>query len=80
MEIVLYILPFGLVRLITFRLAHGLVSATLTQMLRHARRGCVIHRCQNKNPREKLRPRDVNDVMHRKRGLRIFVISEKAVS
>ena len=44
-------------------------------MFTRARGGCVIQRCQNKNPRQKLGLRDVNDVMHRKLG-----IWEKAVS
>ena len=38
----------------------------------HARaKGCVIQRCQNKNPREELGSGDVSDVTHRKRGMRI---------
>ena len=39
-------------------------------MFTRARRGCVIQRCQNKNPRSKLRPGYLGDVTHRKRGLR----------
>ena len=38
----------------------------------HARGGCVIHRCQNKNPRLKGWPVDMNDVIHRKRVLGIL--------
>ena len=34
------------------------------------RRGCVIQRCQNKNPRYELRPGYLGDVTHLKRGLR----------
>ena len=37
------------------------------------RGGCVIHRCQNKNPR------NVNDVMHRKRARRILGDLKKSV-
>ena len=33
-------------------------------------RGCVIQRCQNKNPRLEFGPGYLSDVMHRKRGLR----------
>ena len=32
--------------------------------------GCVIQRCQNKNPREALGPGYLGDVTHRKHGLR----------
>ena len=48
----------------------GKLGATLTLVLTRARRGCVIHRCQNKNPREVLGPGDEDDVVHRKRGLK----------
>ena len=41
----------------------------------HARSGCVIQRCQN--PRSELRPVDVSDVTHRKRGLRIWGFEKK---
>ena len=41
-------------------------------MLTRARGGCVVRRCQNKNPRENGWPVDVNDVMHRKRAQRIL--------
>ena len=44
-------------------------------MLTRAREVCVIHRCQNKNPRLG----DVNDVMHRKRARRIFGDWKKSV-
>ena len=53
---------------------------TWTQVFTHVRRGCVIQRCQNENPRWELRSGDVNDVMHQKRGQRIWGIWEKAVS
>ena len=50
-DFVLYILPLGLVRLRTFRLSTWLsLVQTWTQVLTRARGGCVIHRCQNKNP------------------------------
>ena len=42
-----------------------------------ARAVCVVHRCQNKNPRSKGGPVDVNDVMHRKRARKIWEIFEK---
>ena len=35
-----------------------------------ARRGCVIQRCQNKNPRYELGPGDMGDVTRWKQGLR----------
>ena len=44
-DFALYIFPFGLVRLRTFRLAHGLVSCNMSAGVH------VIQRCQNKNPR-----------------------------
>ena len=53
---------------------------TCAQVLMHAQGGCVVHRCQNKNPREKGWPVDVNDVMHRKRARRILGILKKSVS
>ena len=55
----------------------GSLGATLTQVFTRVWRGCVIHRCQNKNPREELRPEDVSDVMHSKRGLRIWGFEKK---
>ena len=74
-DFVLYILPFSLVSLRTFRLVHGLVRCNM-----RTRRGCVIQRYRNKNPRWKIWPEDVNDVMHRKRARRILGIWEKSVS
>ena len=53
MDFVLYILPFGFVRLRTFCLAHGLVRCNMNAGVHAARRGSVIHRCQNKTPDEK---------------------------
>ena len=50
----------------------GYLGTTLTQVFTRTRRGCVIQRCQNKNPRWKVRPEGVGDIMHRKRGLRIW--------
>ena len=41
-------------------------------MFTRTQRGCVIQRCQNKNPRSKLGPGDVNDITHWKRELRIW--------
>ena len=39
--------------------------------------GCVIQRCQNKNPREELGPGNVSDVTHWKRGLRFWGSEKK---
>ena len=47
------------------------------QVFTHLRRGCVIQRCQNKNTRYELRPGDVSDVTHRKRGQRIWGFEKK---
>ena len=49
-------------------------------MLTRARGGCVVHRCQNKNPRKEGWRVDVNDVMHRKRKRMILGILKKSVS
>ena len=46
-------------------------------MFTRTRRGCVIQRCQNKNPSSELRPGDVSDITHRKRGLRILGFEKK---
>ena len=47
---VLYILPFGLVSLRTFRLVHGLISAWVSwvQEFTRAQGGCDNQRCHNK--------------------------------
>ena len=71
-DFVLYILPFGLVRLRTFRLVHGLVRRRFS---RERREDVSFRDIKIKMPDRG----DVNDVMHRKRGLRIFAIWEKAV-
>ena len=48
-DFVLYIFPFGLVRMRTFRLAHGLVRCNINAGVHtRTRRWCVIQRCQNK--------------------------------
>ena len=53
---VLYILPFGLVRLRTFRLRDGFVRCThWVQEFTHERAGCDNHRCHYKNPRWEMR-------------------------
>ena len=48
-------MSLGLVKLRKFRLS-AWVSKVLTwvQVLTHARGGCVVHRCRNKNPIERL--------------------------
>ena len=69
MDFVLYILPFGLVRLRTFRLEHGL-GATLTQVFTRAQRGCLIQRCHNKKSQIGIGQGYLGDVTHRKRGMR----------
>ena len=52
-DFVLYILPLGLVRQRTFRLSTWVsLVQTWAQVLTRGRGGCVVHRCQNKNPRE----------------------------
>ena len=50
---------------------------TWALVLTRVRGGCVVHRCQNENPRKKGWPVDVNDVMHRKRARRILGILKK---
>ena len=48
-------MPFGFVRLRTFRLSTWVVWVqTWVQVSTRARGGCVVHRCQNKNPIERL--------------------------
>ena len=69
----------GLVRLRTFRLSAWVsLVQTWAQVLTCTWGGCVVHRCQNKNPRERIRPGDVNDIMHRKRARRILGILKKS--
>ena len=47
--------PLGLVRLRTFRLSTWVSYVkTWVQVLTRVRGGCVVHRCQNKNPIERL--------------------------
>ena len=47
-DFVLFILPFVLVKLSTFCLAHGLLRCNLSAGIHaRARRGCVIQKCQN---------------------------------
>ena len=46
---------------------HGLVRGNINA---GAWKGCVIQRCQNKNPRQELRPGYLGDVTHWKQGLR----------
>ena len=49
---VLYILPFGLVRLRTFCFVRGLVRCThWVQVFTHTQGRCDNQRCHNKNPR-----------------------------
>ena len=56
-DLVSYSLPFGLVRLRTFRLVHGLVRCTYwMQVFTHVRGGCDSKRCHNKNPRYEIGP------------------------
>ena len=63
---------------LAFRLVHGLVGCNInTGVYACAERGCVIQRCKNKYPRQKLGPGDVSDVTHRKRGLRICGLEKK---
>ena len=46
-------------------------------MFTWAWRGCVIQRCQNKNPRFELKPGNASDVTHRKRRLGIWGFEKK---
>ena len=47
--------PLGLVRLRTFQLSTWVsLVQTWVQVLTRVRGGCVVHSCQNKNPRERL--------------------------
>ena len=60
----LYILPFGLVRLRTFRLVHGIVRYIhWVQVSTLARGGCDNQRCYNKKKQIVNATGDVNDVM-----------------
>ena len=74
MDYILYILPLGLVRLRTFRLAHGLVRPNMSAGV-HA---CAGRMCRSEMSKENSKigngTREVNDVMHRERARRIWGI------
>ena len=57
-DFVLYILPFGLVRLRTFNLVHGLVRCThFLLVFMRVRGGCDNQRCYNEKPQRVNRTR-----------------------
>ena len=78
-DLVLYILPFGSVRLRIFRLAHRLVRFKHEHSCSQARGADVSFRDVTiETPDRKMWLRDVNDVIHRKRARRILEIWKKS--